>query len=142
MFRYAALLPECTDSRDVALEPLLQGTVCFRRELDDRMQRNLHPRRFLLRHVHVIRIDASQHRLVSHDDDIFAPLQLHDDGFKAYDNVSVAFATAIPVVVFVVIPGLEVFGIPLLDLGVGKTITNARVDLIQSLPFKLVVALG
>lgn len=105
------------------------------------MQGHLHPGTLLLRHIHIIRINAAQHGLVRHDDDVLAALQLHDYGFEADDDVAVAFAAAVPVVVFVVVAGAEVFRVAVGDFLVGEAVADAGVEFVERFPFELVVAL-
>lgn len=70
MFRRTPLTPERADGWNVRREPLLLCTVRPRRQLDQRMQRHLHPGTLFLRRIHVVRVDAPQHSLMRHDDDI------------------------------------------------------------------------
>ena len=104
------------------------------------MQWNLHPRTLLLRHVHVIRVDAPQHGLMRHDDDILAAFQLHDDGLKSDDHVAIGFSAAVAIVVFIVVSRFEVFGVAVRNLLVRQAVANARVQFVQGFPFELVVA--
>ena len=89
MLRRTPLTPKRADGRDVRLEALLLGTVRPGGQLDERVQRHLHPGALLLRHVHVVGVDAPQHGLVGHDDDVLAALQFHDDGLEPDDDVAV-----------------------------------------------------
>ena len=100
------------------------------------MQRHLHPRTLLLRHIHIVSIDAPQDGLVRDDDDILAALQLHDDGLEADDHIAVALAAAVAIIVFVVVPGFEVLGVEGLDLGIGQTVADAGVELVEGFPFE------
>ena len=75
-----------------------------------------------------------------HNDDVFTPLQFHDDRFKTYDNVTIGFPTPIPVVVFIVVTGQEVFGIRVGYFLIREAITDTGVELIKGFPFKLGVA--
>lgn len=56
---------------------------------------------------------------MSHDEDVFATLQLHDDGFKADDDVTVGLAAEVPVIVFIFIALAEILWELLLDFTVG-----------------------
>ncbi len=59
MLRRTPLAPERTDCRNVRLESLLLSTVRPGRQFDERMQRHLHPRALLLRHIHIVSVDTS-----------------------------------------------------------------------------------
>lgn len=142
MFRHTPLLPERAHGRDVRLEPLLQSPIRSRRQLDDRMQRHLHPRGLFLRYVHVVGVNASQHGLMRHDDDVLAPLQLHDDGFQPDHDIAVGFPASVPVVVFVVVAGSEIFGVLGFDLGVGEAVADPGIEFVEGFPFEFVVAFG
>lgn len=142
MFRHTPLLPKGTHGRDIRLEPLLQSPIRPRRQLDDRVQGHLHPRGFFLRYVHVVGVNASQHGLMRHDDDIFAPFQLHDDGFQSDHDIAVGFAASVPVVVLVVVAGSEIFGVLGFDFGVGEAVADPGIEFVEGFPFEFVVALG
>lgn len=75
-----------------------------------------------------------------HDDDILTAFQLHYDWLKPDDYVAVGFPTPVAVVVLVVISRFEIFRILICDLLVCEAVADAGVELIQSFPFKLVVA--
>ena len=141
MLRRTPLTPKRADGGDIRLEPLFLRTIRPGRQLDERMQRHLHPRALLLRHIHVVGINAPQHRLVRHDDDVLAPFQLHDDGFEADDDVAVGFPAPVSVIVLVVVARFEVFGVAVGDFLVREAVADARVQFVQGLPFQLVVAL-
>lgn len=79
VFGRRALRPPCRNSGDVRLEALLVGAICARRELDERMERHLHPGTLLLRCVEEVGIDAAENGLVRDNDDVLATLQLHDN---------------------------------------------------------------
>lgn len=140
MFRRAPLTSKRAHGRDIRLEALLLRAVRPRGQLDQRVQRHLHPGALLLRHVHVVRVDAPQHGLVRHDEDVLAAFQLHDDGLEPDDHVAVGFPAPVAVVVFVVVPRSEVFGVAVRNLLVGEAIADARVEFVERLPFELVVA--
>ena len=89
MLRRTPLTPKRANSRDIRLEALFLGTVRPGRQLDERVQRYLHPGALLLRDVHVVSVDAPQHGLVRHDDDVLAALEFHDDGLEPDDDVAV-----------------------------------------------------
>lgn len=74
---------------DVGLEALLLGAVCARRQFDQCVKRNLHPRALLLRHVVKVGIDTSQNSLVGDNDDVFAALELHDNWFQSNYYVTI-----------------------------------------------------
>lgn len=140
MFRRTALTPKGAHSRDVRLEPLLLGAVRPRGQLDQRVQRDLHPGTLLLRHVHVIRVDTPEHGLVRHDEDILAAFQFHNDRLESDDHVAVGFSAPVAIVVFIVVSRLEVFRVVVRNLLVREAIADARVQLIEGFPFELVVA--
>lgn len=73
---------------------------------------------------------------------ILGAFELHNNGFQTDHDVTVGFTATISIVVFVVIAGLEIFGILFFDLGVGKTVADARVEFVERFPLKLVVGLG
>ncbi len=77
-----------------------------------------------------------------HDNDIFASFQLHDDGFQTDNDIAIAFAASVSVIVFVVVAGFEVFGVLSFDFGVGEAIADARVEFVEGFPFEFVVAFG
>ena len=137
VFRHRPLLPEGAHGWYISLVPLLLRMVRPRRQLDERVQRNLHPRAFLLRHVHVVGVDAPEHRLVRDDDHVLAPFQLHDDRLKADDHVPVGLAPAIAVVVFVLVASGKVFGVDVGDFFVREAVAHAGVELVESFPFQL-----
>ena len=132
-----ALLAKGADSRDIGGPPLLLGGISLGGELDEGMQRHLHPRALLLGDIHVVGVDAAEDGLVGDDDDVLAALELHDDGLEADDDVAVALAAAVAIVVLVVVARFEVLGIEGLDLGVGQAVADARVELVQRFPFEL-----
>ena len=142
MFSRTALDAKRADGGNVCVEALLLSAVRAGGELDQRVQGHLHPRRFFLRHVHVVGVNAPQHGLVGDDDDVLAPLQFHDNGFQPDDHVPVAFSTPVPVVVLVVIAGSKVFRVSIGNFLVRKAVTQTRVELVQGLPFELVIAFG
>lgn len=141
MFRRTAFTPKGADGRDVGLEALLLGGVCAGRQLDERVQGDLHPGALLLLDVHVVGVDAAEDGLVSDDDDVLAALELHDDGLEPDDHVAVRLPASIAVVVLVVVARLEVLRVDVRDLLVREAVAEARVELVQGLPFELVVAI-
>lgn len=141
MFRRTAFAPKRAHGRDVGLEALLLGAVGAGRQLDERVQRDLHPGALLLRDVHVVGVDAAEDGLVRDDDDVLAALELHDDGLQPDDHVAVRLPAPITVVVLVVVARLEVLRVAVRDLLVREAVAEARVQLVQRLPFELVVAL-
>ena len=142
MFRRTPLTPKRADGGNIRFEALLLGAVRPGGQLDQRMQRHLHPGTLLLRHVHIIRVDAPQHGLMRHDDDVLTALQLHDDGLESDDDVAIGFSAAVAVVVFVVVSRFEVFGVLVRDLLVREAVAGARVEFVEGFPFELVVAFG
>lgn len=141
MFRRTPFTPKRADGGDVGLKALLLGGVRAGRQLDERVQGHFHPRALLLRDVHVVCVDASQDGLVRDDDDVLATLELHDDGLEPDDHVAVRLPAAVAVVVLVVVARLEVFRVAVRDLLVREAVAEARVELVQRLPFEFVVAL-
>ena len=77
-----------------------------------------------------------------HNDDILAALEFHDDGLQPNDDVAVAFAAAIAVIVFVVVAGAKVFRVLIFDFLIGEAVADAGVELVERFPFELVVAFG
>ena len=77
-----------------------------------------------------------------HNDDILAPFQLHDNGFKPYNHIPIALPAPVAIIVLVVVSRAEVLGVAVGDLLVGEAVADARVEFVQSLPFELVVAFG
>lgn len=75
-----------------------------------------------------------------HDDDVLTAFQFHDDGFETDDHISVGLPAAVAVIVLIVIAGFEVFGVAVRYFLVGKAIADARVKLVEGLPFKFGVA--
>ena len=75
-----------------------------------------------------------------HYDDIFAALQLHDDGFEADHHVAVALPASVAVIVFVVVAGAEVVGVLVGDFLVGEAVADAGVELVEGFPFEFVIA--
>jgi hypothetical protein len=69
--------------------------------------------------------------------DIFAALQLHDNGFQADHDVAIRLAAEIAVVVLVLVALRKVFGVFLFDLGVREAVADARVQLVEGFPFEL-----
>jgi hypothetical protein len=136
------LRPKRANGRNIRLKPLFLSMIRLRRQLNERMQRNLHPRTLLLRNIHIVSVDTPKDRLMGNDDDILAALEFHDDRLEADDDVAVALAAAVAVVVLVVVAGAEVFGELVLDLLVGEAVADAGVELVERFPFQLVVALG
>ena len=90
----------------------------------------------MLRQVHKVRINAPQYSLMRNDDDILAPLQLHDDRLQADHDVPVRLPAAIPIVVLVLVARGKVLGILSGDLFVGHAVANARVELVEGLPLE------
>lgn len=142
MLRRTPLPPPRAHRRYISREPLLHRPIRPRRQLDERMQRHIHPRTPLVVPLHIIRIHAPQHRLVRDDEDILRPLQLHDDGLEARHHVGVGLAAAVAVVVLVGVAGGKVLGELVLDVLVGEAVADAGVELVEGLPLELVVGRG
>lgn len=140
MLGRATLHAPSRDRRNICLEASLISAERTRRKLDERMQGYLHPGALLLTHIVEVRVNATKDCLMGDDDDVLATLQLHDDGFETDHNVTIRLAATIAIVVFVVIASFEIFWIFFFDLLVSQSIADARVKLVERLPFKLVVA--
>lgn len=70
---------------------------------------------------------------------ILATLNFHDYRLKADNNVAVALAALVAVIVFVVIASFEIVWIALLNLLVRQSVANTRVQLIERFPLFLCV---
>ena len=125
---------------NIGLEPLFVRPVRARRQLDQRVKRNLHPWTLLLGSVKEVGIDATEHSLMGHNDDVLTALQFHDDWFQANDNIPVRFSSAITVVVLVFVSSCEVIRILLGNILVSEPVAKSGVEFVQSLPFKLLKA--
>ena len=90
MFRNTALASPRRHGLNSSLENLLIRSVRTRRQLDQRVQGHVEPRRFLLVLFHEVGVDAAQDGLVRDDEDVLAALQLHDYGLEPDYNVAVA----------------------------------------------------
>ena len=66
-----------------------------------------------------------------HQDSLSLSLQLNDERIEAVDDILVGLASWIPVSELVRRPGRVLFWIPLRDLGVGQSITDSCIDLVQ-----------
>src|SRR5690242_4621676 len=98
-----ALSPPRADRGDICLESLLLRRVRLGRELDERVERDLHPRTLFLRHVHEVCVYAPQDGLVCDDQDVFAALEFHDDGLQPDHYVAVRLAAEVAVVVLILV---------------------------------------
>ena len=101
------------------------------------MQGDFHPWTLLLRNVHEISVDAAENGLVSDNQDVFAPFQLHNDGLKSNDNIPVRFASKIPVVVLIFITLAEILWVLFFNLAISESVAHSRVQFIQSFPLQL-----
>lgn len=90
MLRNTALASPRRHGLNARLENLLLRSVRTRRQLDQRVQGNVEPRRFLLVFFHEVGVDAAQDGLVRYDEDVLAAFQLHDYGLEPDYNVAVA----------------------------------------------------
>lgn len=142
MFGHAAFSTPGAHSWDLRIVALLLGAVGSRGQLDEGVQRDGHPWGISLGLLHEVGVDASQHSLVRNDEDVLRALQLHDDGLQTNNNVAIRLTASIAIVVLVVVASCKVLGVQLRDLLVGESVADTRVELIQSLPLKLVVVLG
>jgi hypothetical protein len=130
MHRQTTFLAPRTDGRNVRSKSFLLGLVRARCQLDKRVQRHFHPGTALLRYVHEVGVDAAQDGLVGDDQDVFAALKFHDDGFQADDDVAIRLAAEVAVVVLVFITGLEVGWVLLCNILVSETVADSRVELV------------
>jgi len=137
MYRLTAFPPPGTDGGNIRAQSLLLRAVRLGCQPYQRVQRHLHPWTLLLRHVLEVGVDAAEDGLVGHDEDVFAALEFHDDGFETDHNIAVRLPAQVTVVVLVIVAGLEVVGIPLFDLGVGEAVANAAVEFVESFPLEL-----
>ena len=142
MLRRTAFTPKRAHGRDIGLEALLLGAVGARGKLDERVQRDLHPGALFLRHVHVVGVDAPQHGLMGHDDDVLAAFEFHDDGLESDDDVAVGFPAQVTVIVLVVVARFKIFRVPVRNLLIGQAVAQTRVQFVQGFPFKFVIAFG
>jgi hypothetical protein len=101
-----------------------------------------HPRARSLILCHKVGVDASQNSLMSNNEDIFTALQFHDDRLKTNNNITVWLSATVAVVVFILITCRKVLRELLCNFGIGETITNSCIELVESLPLKLVVSSG
>ena len=79
MLRGTPFPPPSAHGGDIRPEPLFLGTIRPRGQFDQRMQRDLHPGALLLRHVHIICVDAPEYGLMRHNNNVLAPFEFHDD---------------------------------------------------------------
>ena len=86
----AAFSAPRADGRDLRIVALLLGAVGARGQLDERVERDGHPRGVGLRLLHEVGVDAAQHGLVGHDEDVLRALELHDDGLQADHHVAIS----------------------------------------------------
>lgn len=140
MLRRGTLSTPGRDGGNISLEALLLGAVGAGSQLDEGVQRDLHPGRLRLRYVHEVRVDAAQNSLVGHDDDVLATLELHDDGLQADDDVTVRLTATVAVVVLVFVAGGEVLRVLVGDFLVSEAVADARVQFVEGLPLQLLEA--
>lgn len=89
MLGRASLATPSAHSRDICRVSDFFGAIGARSELDQRVERYIHPRAFGLVILHEVGIDATKHCLMRNDENVFTALKLHDDGFEANDYISV-----------------------------------------------------
>lgn len=140
--RRAAFAPPRADRGDVGGFHHLLGMIRLGSQLDQGMEGNRHPWAQLLVLLHEIGIDAADDGLVADDQNILAPLQLHDDGLESDDDIAIRLAASVAVVVLVFVAGREILGEGILDFLVGHTIADTGVELVKGFPLQLVVVLG
>jgi hypothetical protein len=58
------------------------------------------------------------------------------------EKEDVRFSSSIPIIVFILISGFEIFGVQLFDLGVGHVVADAGVKFVEGFPLELVPFLG
>lgn len=141
MLGCAALATPCAYGRNVGFVANLFRAIGPGSQFDEGVQGHVHPRALRLVLFHEIGVDAAQNGLVRDNENVFAALKLHDDGFEADDNVAVRLSGGIAIVVLVVVTRDKILGIPVFDFLVGQAIADTRVELVQRLPLQLVVML-
>lgn len=76
-------------SLNVERKTLLGGLVSLWGELDDRVKWHLDVREVLERVIHVVGKDGAKHSLVSYNQDVSLPLQLHNNGLQSQQEITV-----------------------------------------------------
>ena len=122
------------NGRNVKADLLHFTSVSDGRELDDLMQRTLHVRQIHGVLIQEISQQTSHDCLVTDDEDVLLPLQLHDDWLETRDQVLIRFSPRISVVEFVLVSLGKVFRVLLLNLFISHLIADSGVDFIESLP--------
>lgn len=139
VFGRASFGTPSADGWNVGFPPLLEGAVRLWGEFDQGMQGYIHPGASRLVLLHEVGIDAAENGLVSDDEDVLTPLELHDDGLKTDNNVAIRLSAAISVIVLVFIARSEILGVAVLNLLIRQAVTDARIKLVKGLPLQLVV---
>lgn len=62
---------------------------------------------------------------MSHDENVLAAFEFHDDGFEADDHITIRFSSWVAVVVLVFVAGDKVLWVAVLDFLVRETIAHA-----------------
>lgn len=137
MLCFSPLSSPRADGRNIRLQSLFLRRVGFWREFDQRVKGHFHPRTLFLGYVHKVCVDAPEDCLMRDDQDVFAALELHDDGLQSDDDVAVRFTAQVAVVVFVFVALCKVFGVLFFDLCIREAVAYARVKFVQGFPFEL-----
>ena len=140
MLRGGALAPPGRYGRDIRLDASLLRAVGARGQLDQSVQRDLHPGGLFLGHVQEIRVDTAQDGLVRDNKNVLATLELHDDRLEADDDVAVRLSPAVAVVVLVVVASFKVLRVAFRNVLVGQAVAHARVELVEGFPLEFGVA--
>ena len=74
---------------------------------------------------------ASYNSLMSNDQNVLVPFKLHDDRFKPDDDISVRFASTIPVIELILITIGEVLRVLLGDFLVCHTIAYTCIEFVE-----------
>ena len=98
------------------------------------MKRAFDVRQLIGGFVEEIAEDAAHDGLMADDEDVFLPVQLHDDGLQPRDQVLIRFAPRIPIVILILISLGEILRKLLLNLLVGHLVTDASVDFVEGFP--------
>jgi hypothetical protein len=137
----ASLASPGADSGDVGLIANFFGAIGTRGQLDEGVERNVHPGALSLVLLHEVGVDAAQNSLVGDNKNVFTSLQFHNNRLKTDDDIAIRLSATVAVVVLVFITSGKILGVSVLDLLVSQTVAHARVKLIKGLPLELVVVL-
>lgn len=134
MFGRATLTTPRADGRNVSLVSLLVRAVGSWGELDETVERYVHPGAARLVFLHEVRIYAAENGLMGDDEDILGSLELHDNGLEADDHITVRLPATVPIVIFILVPSHKVLRVHVLDLLVCHTVADTSIKLIQCFP--------